>query len=290
MTIVVMISLGLCMFTYKATSFNGLGFSFLLFASVASGLRWSFAQLIMQKSKLGLHNPVDMVFHMQPWMILSVVPFTIGFEGHRLYDGWLQLMADADGSVESADVAGTIAKIVGGACIAFCMELSEFLVLSYTSSLTLAVSGIMKDICQLVLAVDLNGDRMSPLNVCGLVMCLGGIGSHVWHKYQTLMRKTGDGDSDGLTTSSATASSSSSGSMLSNGGGDKSLPMMWRSPTSTSGNTQAVPLLDNISDSDDDDDDVGGVGGRNGRQQSSSEIIFDVLKRRDTPRMLSSVP
>lgn len=31
--------------------------------------------------KLGLHNPIDMIFHMQPWMILAVLPFTIGFEG-----------------------------------------------------------------------------------------------------------------------------------------------------------------------------------------------------------------
>lgn len=35
-------------------------------------------------------------------------------------------------------------KIVIGACLAFFMELSEFLVLSFTSSLTLAVAGIFK--------------------------------------------------------------------------------------------------------------------------------------------------
>ena len=76
-----MIAGGLFMFTYKSTQFDGIGFAFLLFASFTSGIRWSFAQLIMQKSKLGLHNPVDMMFHMQPWMILSILPFTIGFEG-----------------------------------------------------------------------------------------------------------------------------------------------------------------------------------------------------------------
>jgi len=79
--IVVMISGGLSMFTYKSTQFNALGFSFLLFASLASGIRWTFAQLVMQKSKLGLHNPIDMVFHMQPWMMVAIIPLTIGFEG-----------------------------------------------------------------------------------------------------------------------------------------------------------------------------------------------------------------
>lgn len=81
MMIVVMISSGLFMFTYKSTNFNAMGFSFLIFASLCSGIRWSFAQLVMQKSKLGLHNPVDMIYFMQPWMLLSIVPFTIGFEG-----------------------------------------------------------------------------------------------------------------------------------------------------------------------------------------------------------------
>lgn len=80
MTIVVLISGGLCLFTYKSTEFNALGFGFLLFASLLSGMRWTFAQIIMQKTKLGLHNPVDMVYHMQPWMILSIIPFFIGFE------------------------------------------------------------------------------------------------------------------------------------------------------------------------------------------------------------------
>lgn len=79
--IVLMISAGLIMFTYKATQFNLLGFNFLLIASFAAGLRWTFAQLLMQKSKLGLHNPVDMVFHVQPWMFVSLLPFTIMFEG-----------------------------------------------------------------------------------------------------------------------------------------------------------------------------------------------------------------
>lgn len=139
MTIVVSISLGLCLFTYKFTEFNALGFSCLLFASLVSGLRWTFAQLIMQKSNLGLHNPIDMVYHMQPWMILSILPFTICFEGPSLYEGYALLTA-ADANC----VWAVSAKIIGGSFIAFCMELSEFLVLSVTSSLTLAVTGIFK--------------------------------------------------------------------------------------------------------------------------------------------------
>lgn len=81
MLIVILIALGLCMFTYKSTKFNMLGFIFLLFASITSGIRWTCAQFIMQKSNLGLHNPIDMIYFMQPWMIFPILPLTIGFEG-----------------------------------------------------------------------------------------------------------------------------------------------------------------------------------------------------------------
>lgn len=283
MSIVVMISVGLCLFTYKATEFNALGFSFILFASLVSGMRWSFAQLIMQRSTLGLHNPIDMVFHMQPWMILSVLPFTIGFEGRNLYEGWHQF--DYSNAAEQAACFTIVTKIVVGAVIAFCMELSEFLVLSYTSSLTLAVSGILKEICALVLAVELNGDRLSVTNVVGLVICLGGICSHVLHKYQTMKRKVGAPPGD--------AQKPSNGGVLHDGGDDDDdvekaassgrcaaaavgAPSGWRS----SGQQQTVPLLNgSLADSDDDDGDSPADG-----RQSSNDIIFDVLKRRDTCR------
>lgn len=87
-SIVVLISGGLFMFTYKATKFDVQGFIFLLIASLSAGIRWSFAQLLMQKSKLGLHNPIDMIYHMQPWMILAVVPVILIFESDKILSNW----------------------------------------------------------------------------------------------------------------------------------------------------------------------------------------------------------
>uniref|UniRef100_A0A182NM34 Sugar phosphate transporter domain-containing protein n=1 Tax=Anopheles dirus TaxID=7168 RepID=A0A182NM34_9DIPT len=184
--IVVMISSGLFMFTYKSTQFDALGFSFLLFASLSSGIRWTFAQLIMQKSKLGLHNPIDMIFHMQPWMILSVLPFTIGFEGRKLIEGFSMAQL-----LPTSVIVDMWLKISVGAFIAFAMEVSEFMVLTNTSSLTLSVAGIFKEICQLVLAVKLNKDEhLSTVNLLGLVMCLGGICCHVVHKFIVYREET----------------------------------------------------------------------------------------------------
>lgn len=161
MTIVVLISTGLCMFTYKSTQFNALGFCFLLIASISSGIRWTFAQYIMQKSKLGLHNPIDMIYFMQPWMILPILPLTLGFEGmlqlqHSSFShlspfrtpftgyAFFEFFDTASDSGLTPDKLYFVIQVTAGAFLAFAMEISEFLLLSYTSSLTLSIAGIFK--------------------------------------------------------------------------------------------------------------------------------------------------
>ena len=51
--VVCLIVTGLLMFTYKSTTFNLEGFLLVLGASVITGLRWSCAQLTLQKEELG---------------------------------------------------------------------------------------------------------------------------------------------------------------------------------------------------------------------------------------------
>lgn len=59
--------------------------------------------------------------------------------GRKLYDGYLGLP-----EVPNTEIITVVLQIIIGAVLAFCMELSEFLVVSFTSSLTLAVAGIFK--------------------------------------------------------------------------------------------------------------------------------------------------
>uniref|UniRef100_A0A3Q2CST6 Collagen alpha-1(XIV) chain-like n=1 Tax=Cyprinodon variegatus TaxID=28743 RepID=A0A3Q2CST6_CYPVA len=66
-----------------------------------------------------------------------------------------------------------------GGTLAFGLGFSEFLLVSRTSSLTLSISGIFKEVCTLLLAAAVMGDRMSVLNWLGFVVCLCGISLHV---------------------------------------------------------------------------------------------------------------
>ncbi|XP_005190750.2 solute carrier family 35 member C2 [Musca domestica] len=274
--IVSLISLGLFMFTYKSTQFHTLGFIFILVASLSGGVRWSLAQFLMQKSKLGLHNPIDMIYHMQPWMILALLPFVIIFEGKPFF-GVMDKLSEFPGT----EINMVILKITFGAAMAFCMEVAEFLVLVKTSSLTLSIAGIFKDIFQLALAVAYNGDELTLVNCLGLIVCLAGISCHILHKYSMLTRNElnlsagEDDDSFDLQCSDGTGSvafsaghsnvAHTSGIINSdfNEGGKKHSSL-------------TVPLLEET----DSDDDAHGSPNKD----NSSDVIFDILKRRDNQR------
>jgi len=110
-----------------------------MIASFTSGIRWTLAQTVTQKHELGLSNPIDMIYHIQPGMILSLLPLAIYVEGISIVstDKFFR-------SVEFDQVAHNLLWIMCGALIAFFLESSELLVVTYTSSLTLSVSGIFK--------------------------------------------------------------------------------------------------------------------------------------------------
>ncbi|XP_021955377.1 solute carrier family 35 member C2 isoform X2 [Folsomia candida] len=219
--IVSMISGGLLMFTYKSTQFDLLGFSLIMAASFLSGMRWTICQLIIQKSKLGLHNPIDMVYHVQPWMIAAVLPFALFFEGSLITSHSLPLQSHED----KAHFLTVVNAVLIGALMAFFMEIAEYLVVTFTSSLTLSVAGIFKEICTLCLAVIFNGDQLTFINFIGLLMCFTGIICHVTFKVMK-STNTGGGDSDVSTvvasSNNATSTALSSGSSSCRQGGPSS--------------------------------------------------------------------
>lgn len=248
--IVVMISGGLFLFTYKATDFNFLGFILVLTASFTSGLRWTLAQLVMQKSKLGLENPVDMVYHVQPWMIVPVLPLAIGFEGVTLASNCKFFR------YHDATVIITLLQIIAGAVLAFCMEVAEFMVVTHTSSLTLSVAGIFKEVCTLILAVE-TGDRMNLINVVGLFFCLGGIIFHVLHKSTIASRRSDVNEFDGdLFNTEGDAKQSDNGL-------DLRVPLL--------ADSSVMFMSGNIYSTDESDED-------------SSNVLFNILQRRDNSK------
>ncbi|KIH54795.1 hypothetical protein ANCDUO_15056, partial [Ancylostoma duodenale] len=46
--------------------------------------RWTVSQLVMQREEQALNHPLDMVAHVQPWMLIPIVPLIIMFEEYLL--------------------------------------------------------------------------------------------------------------------------------------------------------------------------------------------------------------
>ncbi|XP_075384784.1 solute carrier family 35 member C2 isoform X3 [Tenrec ecaudatus] len=72
-----------------------------------------------------------------------------------------------------------LGSLVLGGILAFGLGFSEFLLVARTSSLTLSIAGIFKEVCTLLLAAHLLGDQISLLNWLGFALCLSGISLHV---------------------------------------------------------------------------------------------------------------
>ncbi|XP_054165384.1 solute carrier family 35 member C2-like isoform X2 [Oppia nitens] len=140
--VVFLISIGLFMFTYHSTQFQIQGFLLVLSASLLGGLRWTLSQLVMQRKEVGLSNPLDMMYHIQPWMLLGLIPLAVVFEGIPLSQSKVTISQIFN---DSELIWEAISLIIIGSILAFFMEFSEFLLLTYTSSLTLSIAGIFKE-------------------------------------------------------------------------------------------------------------------------------------------------
>uniref|UniRef100_UPI0037E94F4A collagen alpha-1(XX) chain-like isoform X2 n=1 Tax=Semicossyphus pulcher TaxID=241346 RepID=UPI0037E94F4A len=172
--VVLLIACGLFMFTFESTQFNLEGFIMVLMASFLGGIRWTLTQVLMQKAELGLQNPIDAMYHLQPLMFLGLFPLFLFNEGLSLSTSEKLFRV-----TELSPLLYSLFTLSIGGLLAFGLGFSEFLLVSRTSSLTLSISGIFKEVCTLLLAASLMGDKMSMLNWLGFAVCLCGISLHV---------------------------------------------------------------------------------------------------------------
>lgn len=176
--VVALIVTGLFMFTFKSTTFDLEGFILVISASVITGLRWSTAQLALQKEELGLSNPVDMVFHLQPIMILTLLPLAIVVDGVHIGTSELVFRASSP-----QQLLWTSLLFLAAAGMAFGLGASEYLLVYHTSGLTLSVSGVLKEVIILTISmVYWEEESLSAVNKVGMAVCVAGIGLHVVFK------------------------------------------------------------------------------------------------------------
>ncbi|CAG9536615.1 unnamed protein product [Cercopithifilaria johnstoni] len=178
------IAFGLFLFTWRSAQFELRGLLLIELAAACTGLRWTVSQIVMQGEEKLLKHPMDMIAYVQPWMFLAILPLLFMYEGsHLSFDKVTHCFN------EHAPFY-VLFFISFGGLLAFAMEMAEYLLLVYTSGITLNIFGIIKEVVTLSLAYFINGDYFSLMNTIGLVLCFCGMLLHAFSRRTLLKART----------------------------------------------------------------------------------------------------
>lgn len=91
-----------------------------LLASCMGGLRWALTQMLLEKEKLGMNNPVATIFWLCPPMAVLLLT-TSG-----VVESWGDLFASDDFHGGLGRLLKTVSLLIFPGILAFCMSLSEY--------------------------------------------------------------------------------------------------------------------------------------------------------------------
>lgn len=173
--IIGVMTIGVVMMVAGEAEFSLIGFFFVLGAALFSGLRWSLTQLLLRGDqhlkRISTHNdPVKTIMYIAPPMAVFLFLWGAISEG-------IVSFVKAPLWKEKGFFGGVVIMMFPG-LIAFLMTMSEFFLLNRTSVLTLSIAGIFKELLTLVAAALYFGDKLSTVNVIGLVTTFCAI---VWY-------------------------------------------------------------------------------------------------------------
>ncbi|ODV79718.1 TPT-domain-containing protein [Suhomyces tanzawaensis NRRL Y-17324] len=155
----------------SADDHNVVGIFMVLTASMVSGLRWSFTQLLLKRNPYTV-NPISTIFYISPSMCITLFLFGLIFEG------WSNFISSPIWELKG--IFGTILLMIIPGILAFMMTLCEFKLLSVSQVTTLSIAGIFKELLTIVLSSIIFGDKLSFINCVGLVITFMDI---LWYNY-----------------------------------------------------------------------------------------------------------
>ncbi|XP_022848648.1 probable sugar phosphate/phosphate translocator At1g06470 [Olea europaea var. sylvestris] len=187
--IMLVISVGILLTVAKGTEFEFWGFIFVMLAAVMSGFRWTMTQILLQKEVYGLKNPLTLMSYVTPIMAISTALLSL------ILDPWHEFRA-SDYFDSSRHIARSCLLMLFGGTLAFFMVLTEYILVSVTSAVTVTIAGVVKEAVTILVAVFYFHDEFTWLKGAGLVTIIVGVSLFNWYKYQKL--QTGEVSADGM--------------------------------------------------------------------------------------------
>jgi solute carrier family 35 protein C2 len=170
------------------TAFNALGFALVIASAFFSGFRWGLTQILLLRHP-ATSNPFSTLFLLTPIMFLSLITIALCIEGpHEIYQGYLALAS------KHGDLFGSFLLIFPGV-LAFCMISSEFALLKRSSVVTLSICGIFKEVVTISAAGIIFHDKLTTVNVTGLVVTISSIAAYNYMKIVGMRSELPEDDS-----------------------------------------------------------------------------------------------
>ncbi|VVA90195.1 unnamed protein product [Arabis nemorensis] len=179
--IISVISAGVLLTVAKETEFEFWGFVFVMLAAVMSGFRWCMTQVLLQKETYGLKNPFVFMSYVAP--VMAIVTGLLSL----LLDPWSEF-SDNKYFDSGAHFARTCFLMLFGGALAFFMVLTEYVLVSVTSAVTVTIAGVVKEAVTIVVAVFYFHDEFTWLKGVGLMIIMVGVSLFNWYKYDKLQK------------------------------------------------------------------------------------------------------
>jgi solute carrier family 35 protein C2 len=190
--------------SYGEVMFDWVGFGYVLSAAMAGGLRWSLSQLLLQSTPdasdsgpstdrntgvqditatlhANLLKSVELLYHQLPMSVCALIPAWFVLEQVQFFL-WVNEQSESVGLLMLKLACVT----VGCSLLAFVLIVTELSLLALTSSVTLSIAGIAKELMLIAAAVALFGDQLSQLNLVGFFVATIGVGLYKLYKFQAM--------------------------------------------------------------------------------------------------------
>lgn len=173
--IIATMTVGVIMMVAGETAFNAVGFALVIASAFFSGFRWGLTQILLLRHP-ATSNPFSTLFFLTPVMFLSLIIIALAVEGPSAIATGFQTLAAARG------LGNSILLLIFPGILAFCMISSEFALLKRSSVVTLSICGIFKEVVTISAAGVVFHDKLTSVNVSGLVITIGSIASYNYMK------------------------------------------------------------------------------------------------------------
>ncbi|XP_057809245.1 probable sugar phosphate/phosphate translocator At1g06470 [Salvia miltiorrhiza] len=132
------IYVGILLTVAREAEFEFWGFIFVMLAAVMSGFRWTMTQILLQKETYGLKNPLTLMSYVTPIMAIATGVLSL------MLDPWHELRKNDYFNSSSHILRSSLLMLFGGT-LAFFMVLTEYVLVSVTSAVTVTIAGVVKE-------------------------------------------------------------------------------------------------------------------------------------------------